>query len=200
MRRPAAFVLSLLFALPLPAIPASQAVDSAPKPPVEMRISGPRLIRRGDKLNFHVEMINRSDKPIAVRPQFGYYDATGFEWRITDAGGRVLPAPVYDGPPIFICPVTGPVPDKMITILKPGEKADYSEYVSDPSNSFVFKGKGFYRATLSYRLQQTNNVAVCDLCGQGEPEEYTPQQKVDMLKSMGTFEATSNEWQMYLTE
>lgn len=198
-----AFAIAVLFAVACSAYAQGQSPTTAPAPstiaPIGLRITGPRLMRRGDSLKFYVEMINRSGKPIAVRGGFGYYDATGFDWKITDTGGRVLPAPIYDGPPILICPVTGPVPDKVITILKPGEKADYSGYVGDPSNSFVFPGKGFYRVTLHYTLDQTKEVAVCQFCGTSQ-EEYTPQQKVDILKSMGNFEATSNVWQMYLTE
>ncbi len=192
-----------IFALGIPGYAPGQSQSqpsAANASPIELRIAGPHLIRRGHSLKFHVEMINRSDKPITVRDHWLYGEATGFDWKITEAGGRVLPAPVHSGPPVFICPVTGPVIDRNITILKSGEKAEYSELVGDPSDSFVFKGKGFYRVSLRYTLEQTNQIIAWEYSPPVDAQGYTPQQKIALLKSMGYIEATSNEWQLYLTE
>jgi hypothetical protein len=53
-----------------------------------LRISGPRLIRRGDKLKFNATLTNRSDKPAALRFPHSFFDRTQFDWRITNAVGR----------------------------------------------------------------------------------------------------------------
>lgn len=58
--------------------------------PLELRISGPRLIHRGDSLKFDVALINRSGEPLALRfPQL-FDDPTRFTWSITDTSGRRL--------------------------------------------------------------------------------------------------------------
>ena len=193
---------ALLIALSVPSYPSGQAQTSAPCAPVvspiEVTISGPRHIRRGDDLKFKVTLTNRSDKPVAFRPPFLYGEETRFFWRITDYGGRLLPPYVYDGPRQGICPVTGPLMDFMITVLQPGEKMDYP-FAGDPSDSFVFPGKGFYRITLSYVLAPIQYVTVAPFRPPDEkPGAYTPQQKVEMIKNQPRFETTSNIWQIYL--
>jgi len=168
--------------------------------PLELQISGPRLIHRGQTLKFNVTLTNRSDKPVAFRFPFEFDDETRFAWRITDTGGRLLPPPVYTGPPIFVCPVTGPVTDSAITVLQPGEKMEYPN-AGDPSDQFAFPGKGFYRVTLTYVLVPTSYIEVARFRPPDKkPGRYTPQQKIEMLKAQPRFEAVSNVWQFYLAD
>jgi hypothetical protein len=202
MRRLISSALALLIALSVPGYSSGQTQTSAPSAPavspIQVTISGPRYIRLGDDLKFKVTLTNRSDKPIAVRSPFFYDDETRFTWRITDFGGRLLPPHLYDSPKGFFCPVTGPVMDFMVTVLQPGEKMDYA-FAGDPSNSFAFPGKGFYKVTLSYVLAPTHYVTISPIRPSDEkPEAYTPQQKVEMIKNQPRFETISNVWQMYL--
>ncbi len=201
MRRLISSTTALLIALSMPAYsPGQVQAPAATAPavsPIELTISGPRYIRRGDDLKFKVTLTNRSDKPVAFRPPFLYGDETRFVWRITDHGGRLLPPHIYDEVR-GICPVTGPVMDFMITVLQPGESMDYP-FTGDPSDSFVFPGKGFYRVTLSYILAPVQYVAVAPFRPPDEkPQAYTPQQKIEMIKNQPRFETKSNVWQMYL--
>ena len=199
MRRALAVVLFACFLTAGPAHSLDQAVPAAVAP-VQITISGPRLIRRGETLKFNVTLANRSDKPVALRFPFLFDDETRFVWNITNASGRSLPPQVYDGPPVYYCPVTSPVSDTMISVLQPGEKMDY-QFAGDPSDSYVFTGKGYYYVSLKYVLAPTRNIEEARHRPPDEkPELYTPRQKIEMLQSMPRFEATSNVWTMYLTE
>ncbi len=200
MHRFLSYVMALLIAFSVPVYsPGQTKASSSAAPsasPIEVTISGPRYIRRGDDLNFKVTLTNRSDKPVAVRSHLLFGEETGFTWRITDFGGRVLPPRIYEKQ--FVCPVTGPVMDFMVTVLQPGEKMDYP-FAGDPSDSFVFPSKGFYKVTLSYVLAPTQYISVAPFRPLDEkPEAYTPQQKVEMIKNQPRFETTSNVWQIYL--
>ena len=201
MRRLLSSAMALLVALSVPAYSPGRPQDaSTAAPSIELTISGPRLIHGGQTLKFNVTLTNRSGKPLAFRPPFGYYDTTQFSWRITDTGGRLLPPHVYDGPPVFICPLTGPVTDRLITILQPGEKMEFP-YAGDPSDDYVFHGKGFYRVTLTYVQGPNQFVELAQFRPPNEkPEAYTPEQKIEMLKNQGSFEVISNVWTMYLTD
>lgn len=201
MRRLISSAIALLIAFSVPSYSSGQTQASVtPAPvvsPIELTISGPRYIRRGDDLKFKVTLTNRSDKPVAVRSHLLFGEETGFTWRITDFGGRVLPPHVYNER-LFVCPVTGPVLDYMVTVLQPGGKMDYP-FAGDPSDSFVFPGKGFYRVTLRYTLAPVQYVAVAPFGSPNEkPGVYTPQQIVEMVKTQPRFETASNVWQMYL--
>lgn len=192
---------TVVLALSLPALPAQPTQKTAASAaPLEVSISGPRLISREDHLNFTLTLTNRSSKPVAVR--FPNDDGLSLgpsriEWRITDSGGRLLPPYIYDGPPIVYCPVVPLPSDLEISILQPGEKITFDN-AGDPSYTFAFRGKGYYRVTLNYVFSPGSHVVVSDHRPPNEkPEPYTPQQKVDMLKAMPGFTATSNVWQMY---
>jgi len=191
-----------LLACFLTAGPAHSLDQAAPAgfAPVQITISGPHLIRRGETLKFNVTLTNRSDKPVALRFPFLFDDETRFVWNITNASGRALPPQVYDGPPVYYCPVTGSVNDMMISVLQPGEKMDY-QFAGDPSDDFVFTGRGYYHVALKYVLAPTRNIEETRYRPPDEkPEPYTPRQKIEMLQNMPRFEATSNVWTMYLTE
>jgi hypothetical protein len=191
-----------LLACFLSAGPAHSLDQAAPTilAPLQMTISGPHLIRRGETLKFKVTLTNHSDKPVALRFPFLFDDETRFVWNITNSTGRTLPPQVYDGPPVYYCPVTGAVNDMMISVLQPGEKMNY-QFAGDPSDDFVFTGKGYYHVSLKYVLAPTRNIEEARYRPLDEkPEPYTPRQKIEMLQNMPRFEATSNVWQMYLTE
>jgi hypothetical protein len=204
MHRLTSLCVALLFGMGLPRPAASEPQNGASSAaPVELRITGPHLIHLGDTLRFTATLTNRSDQPIALRYHFGAYDDTRFVWRVTDAGHRLLPPHVYDGPPMFICPVVGPVTDRQIIILKPGESTQTE--LGDPSDEFAFTGKGFYRVTLTYRLVPTHGevdgIVVCKFCpAPDKSDAYTPEQKVEMLKKTGYIQVVSKEWHMYLTD
>jgi hypothetical protein len=201
MHRFLSSTMALLIALHMPAYSLGQAQTSAQSAPtvspIELTISGPRYIRLGDDLKFKLTLTNRSEKPVAVRLPVLFGDETRFVWRITDHGGRLLPPRTYDQVR-GVCPMTGPVMDFMIAVLQPGETMDFP-FAGDPSDSFVFPGKGFYRVTVSYVFAPTQYVAVSSMRPPDEkPEAYTPQQKVEMIKTQPRFETISNVWQMYL--
>lgn len=199
MRRALAVALFACFLTAGPAHSLDQAAPNAVAP-VQITISGPHLIRRGETLKFNVTLVNRSDKPVALRFPFLFDDETRFVWNITNSSGRTLPPQVYDGPPVYYCPVTGAVNDMMISVLQPGEKMDY-QFAGDPSDDFVFTGKGYYHVSLKYVLAPTRNIEAARYRPPDErPEPYTPRQKIEMLQNMPRLEATSNVWTMYLTE
>jgi hypothetical protein len=199
MRRIATSLLALLIALSVPAYSPGQTPNDSS--PIELHISGPHLIHRGQTLNFKVTMTNRSDKPIAVRRPFGLFDQTKLTWQITDTAGRPLQPRVYEFPPgVFVCPIIGPFPDRVIEVLRPGETIDFS-YASDPSDDFLFPGNGFYRVSLTYALRQNPDVEESRYRYPNEkPEAYTPHQKVEMFHAMPSIDVTSNVWQVHLAD
>jgi hypothetical protein len=207
MRRLLSSAIALLVVLSVPGYSPGQSPASAvtpAAPPIELRISGPRLIRRGQTLNFKVTLTNRSDKAIAVHRPFGMFDQTKLDWLITDTAGRPLAPRVYEFPKnVFVCPVIGPFPDRVIEVIQPGETIDFS-YAGDPSDDFLFRGKGFYRVSLTYVLRQHPDVVESYHYPNEKPEAYTPHQKVEMFHEMfsatQSINATSNVWQLYLAD
>jgi hypothetical protein len=196
---PLLFVSVLVFA-PLGRSQERPTQTASAALPVEVHITGPRLIRRADKLSFHVTLTNRSDTPIAIRFPEGTGDSTETRWLITDSGGRVLPPYVYTGPVMFYCPVTSGPSDLSIIVLQPQESVEYPQ-PGDPSDSYVFPGKGFYRVSLKYVLDPASRVPVALYRPPDEPPgPYTPQQKIEMLRKMPHLEVTSNVWQVYLSD
>lgn len=194
-----AMAVMLTLSLPTPqALPSQKPATSAS--PLEVSISGPRLISRGDRLKFKVTLTNRSDKTIAIRFPFFDGDTTRFIWRITDASDHLLPWPIPGEPLRGYCPLVTPPSDRNIEILEPGQTFTY-DYADDPSDYFVFHGKGFYKVSLRYILGPPREIHVCDNCPDEETKQkYPPEQKIEMLKSMPRIEATSDVWNVYLVE
>jgi hypothetical protein len=169
--------------------------------PVEIRISGPRLIRRGDVLKFHVSFTNRTDGPLALRFPRWWEQTTKLVWRITDTGGHLLPPHIYTGPQLPFCPLDGPISDWEIEVLAPHETRDYSYLASDPSDYFSFPGKGFYAVSLTYILDPITHVAKAPYkVPSDEPQSYTPDQKLALFGRTPRIETTSNGWQLYLVD
>lgn len=57
------------------------------------------------------------------------------------------------------CPLTSPISDLDIFVLQPGERIDYSG-AGDPSDDYVFHGKGFYRVRLTYTLAPDQHIEI----------------------------------------
>jgi hypothetical protein len=191
-------LFAIAFALPLSARAQARPVSVSP---IEVRISGPRLIRRGDALKFLVTFNNRTDKPIALRLPRLLEDTTKLNWRVTDTSGRLLPPHIYTGPALPFCPITSPLSDWDIEVLGPHETRDYSYRAGDPSDDFSFPGKGFYRVSLTYILDPSTPITKAPYeVPSNEPDPYTPDEKLTMFKQTPRIETISNEWQLYLID
>jgi len=198
MRAPRLALLAIALALPLPASAQARPVSASP---IEVRISGPRLIHRGDALKFLVTFNNRTDKPVALRLPRLLEDTTKLSWRVTDTNGHLLPPHIYTGPALTFCPITSPLSDWDIEVLAPHETQDYSYRAGDPSDDFAFPGKGFYRVSLTYILDPSTPITKAPYeVPSNEPDPYTPDEKIAKFKQTPRIETTSNEWQLYLTD
>src|SRR5258708_5278880 len=124
--------LSVILALVAPAS-ARRHKEPPVQGPLELRISGPSLIRESQKLKFKAVLTNRSLAPIFL-PSRDAQSASGLTltWTISDSSGRELPLQQPDG---FYCPVGGPgwdnggthsMKDSDVTILQPGEKIEFA--------------------------------------------------------------------------
>ena len=177
-----------------------QTQPSQTAQPIELRLTGPRLIRRGDHLKFTLTITNRSDAPAALRfPRIMGDTTTQFVWRVTDTGGRLLPPHVYEGPIESYCPVTSGPSDWDIVVLAPHETMKH-DYAGDPTDDFAFPGKGFYRISVKYVLDPNPRLveAPYEVPNIDKPETYTAKEKIEMSRNMPHVEVTSNEWSMYL--
>ena len=172
---------------------ASQAQVPANRPTpagLELQISGPRLIRRGDALRFKGKIVNHSANAVAFALRQGNWDCDGvFRWKITDASKRQLPS--FETAPVrgMVCCMTSPVAEDELIVLRPGEEYALSE-LSDPSDFFPFPGKGFYRVSL--RLIFEPEVV--------DARQVKPGSRWELAVKTGRVDVWSNEWQMYLTD
>ena len=198
MRASRLALLAIALVLPLPARAQTRPVLTSP---IEVRISGPRLIRRGDALKFLVTFNNRTDKPIALRLPRLLEDTTKLSWRVTDTSGHLLPPHIHTGPALPFCPVTSPLSDWDIEVFAPHETRDYSYRAGDPSDDFSFPGKGFYRVSLTYILDASTRITKAPYeAPSNEPDPYTHDEKLAMFKQTPRIETTSNEWPLYLID
>lgn len=196
MRRASAFVLSLLAALATVPIPLSYAQGESPTS-VELRLSGPRLVRRGDALHFKAVLVNRSTKPVAFALRQGGWDCDGvFSWTVTDTGDHLLPPVPREPVRGMICCLTSGISEEEVIVLQPGEKHEVAE-LSDPSDSFAFHGKGFYRVTLQFLFRPG---LVDQGNGRSFEEVVKSGSKLELAFKTGTVGATSNVWNVYLTD
>jgi hypothetical protein len=168
--------------------------------PLELRISGPRLIHRADKLKFKAVVISHSRVPMAFAYRQGGWDCDGaFRWTITDMGNHLLPPPPREPVYGMICCLTSSVGENEIVVLQPAEKRETPE-LSDPSDFYAFPRNGFYRVTL--RLLFAPEVVVSD--GHGRLHELTreeisePESKSELAAKTGSIDVTSNAWNVYL--
>jgi hypothetical protein len=160
------FPMSILATVAIPA-PRASARPAPPQTPVqvrkpapvdgqpalELRISGPKIIHRGDHVEFKAVLINHSTVPVLVSPAERSHALVLATWWIaTDASGAML-----DYESIGYCPVNGldyshkwRLTDSSIRLLQPGESAEVPVTFPDPRDPLKFRKKGTYHLTLNY--------------------------------------------------
>jgi hypothetical protein len=133
--------------------PPEPQTSSAPT--VKLVISGPRMVRVGQALNFKATLLNQSAAPIAVPSVSSTWLGTGgYSWSVTDKSGKELPLR-----PDFQFPIdhVGEMPryyDRDFVVLRPGEKIEYdAKSLGDPSDAVVFPRKGAYLVSLSWSFR-----------------------------------------------
>jgi len=135
----------------------SGALQSAPKLPgqseLELRISGPAIIHRNDRVEFKAMLVNHSSVAVLISPpERSREPAIVSWWDATDASGVPL-----GHESIGYCIVDGldysrkwRLTDNSIRMLKPGESAEVPLTFSDPRDPLKFRKKGTYQLTLYY--------------------------------------------------
>lgn len=169
---------------------AQIATDHTLPPGLELQISGPRLIRRGEKLRFTGKILNHSANPVAFALRQGGWDCDGaFRWKITDTREQQLPPLRHDAVPGMVCCLTSHVSEDELIVLNPGEELALSG-LSDPSDFFTFPRNGFYRVSLRF-IFDPYITDVRQVKAGSRWEEAVKTGRVDVW---------SNEWHMYLTD
>jgi hypothetical protein len=194
----ASFVCALGLAT-TPVLPAGSEGATA-SALVELEITGPRLIHRGDALHYRAFLTNHSPETIIIPAPNGMLRAST-NWTTTDTAGKELPTPRWEG---GYCPVTGlpSVNDSDFVSLKSGERIEIP-VPGDPSDLVVFPGKGFYLVTLNYQFyppQIWHNAdgSISRFTGiSGSTMSAGWQKRV--LKTPPV-RATSKAWSMYLVQ
>jgi hypothetical protein len=181
MHRPfvkfAAFVCALGLATP-PALTA-RSDNATVSAPVELEITGPRLIHRGHELRFRAFLTNRSPETIIIPAPNGMLRAST-NWKTTDTAGKELPTPRWEG---GYCPVTG--------------------LPSVGDSDFVFPGKGFYLVTLSYHFsppQMWHNADGSLFYFMGISGSKMSAEWQERVLKTPPLQATSKAWSMYLVQ
>ena len=134
-------------------VPPGIAIQVAGQPNLELRISGPKIIHRGDRVEFKAMLINHSSAAVLIGPpERSRQLAFSSWWDADDASG----APV-DHETIGYCPVNGAdyshkwrLTDSLIRLLQPGESAEVPLTFPDPRDPLKFRKKGTYQLTLHY--------------------------------------------------
>jgi hypothetical protein len=182
-----------------------QAGSGAAAPaPVELVISGPQVVHRGDNLWFTATLINRSNQVLAVPSTNGGNGWTymaGPWWKIVDRSGKQLK--FKPGIECFCDHNIGAVnfQDGDFVLLKPGEKIEYRhETLRDPSDKFIFPGEGTFFVTLSWsfcapRVKPGDNGSVGYTCGITRALSLPTREAVLATPS---FDVQSNAWKMSL--
>lgn len=141
-------------------VPTVQIPQVSPETALELVITGPKSVRRGQGMRFDSALINHSAAPIVINAPnpalvrlHGYFELT---WSATEASrGMVMPRQ------IGICPVGGPgfahpgnwvVHDDQVTVLQPGQRYEL-DYRDDPSDYLQLSRRGHYLLTKSYRFE-----------------------------------------------
>ena len=169
----------------------AQKVPSTPQAPLELRISGPGILHTGQTLFFKVTLINRSSAPIAISTREPGTTLPTFSWRIRNLSGERNPT---REPHVIVCPLSGvPLKDSDIIVLRPGEHFDVQK-PGDPSETFIFPGKGLYFATYAYSfsawvLDRKNEKTIT------ESAALSPKY-IELLKNTPALSVVSNAWPM----
>jgi hypothetical protein len=166
-------------------MPANRATAAG----LELQISGPRAIRRGEQLKFKGKIVNHSANPVAFALRQGGWDCDGvFRWKVTDTGEHQLP-PLQRERLWGVCCLTSSVSEDELIVLQPGEEYLIPD-LSDPSDFFAFPGNGFYRVSL--RLIFDPSVR--------DAGQVKPGSKWALAVKTSRVDVWSNQWQMYLTD
>jgi hypothetical protein len=202
MRRTSLSALLLLFWL-IPANPHGSSEQLASgSSPVKLIISGPRVIRAGQALNFKATLLNRSAEPIAVPSVNSAWLGTGgYSWNVTDKLGKPLASR-----PDFLFPIdhVGEMPkyhDRDFVVLKPGEKIEYdARSLSDPSDAVVFPGNGAYLVSLywSFRAPDVSHLPNGNTAYRFGVTSGMSHAMEEVLLKTPRFEVQSNVWTMSL--
>jgi len=152
-----ASAMALLIALNVPSYSLGQTQASTPSArvvsPIELTVSGPKIIHRRDDVEFKAVLINHSTVPVLISPpERSHEPVFASWWDATDASGAML-----DQELIGYCPVDGSdysrkwrLTDSSIRLLKPGESAEVPLTFRDPRALLKFRKKRTYQLTLHY--------------------------------------------------
>jgi hypothetical protein len=182
-----------------------QTGASATNPsPVELVISGPHVIHRGDNLWFTATLTNRSSQIIAVPARDsgrGWVYIGGGWWKIVDRSRKQLQ---YKLGTVALTDNNIGMPtyqDSDFVLLKPGEKIEYThETLGDPSDKFIFPGDGTFFVSLSWsfcppKVKPEPNDAVGYTCG---ITRALSQSVKEVLLATPSYEVHSNVWKISL--
>jgi hypothetical protein len=172
--------------------------------PVDLVISGPHVVHRGENLWFTATLRNRSGKVMAV-PSIGksrgWTYIGGEWWKIIDKRGK----PLNSKPPVEILfdnNVGMPTyQDSDFVLLKPGETIQYTHAaLGDPSDRFAFPGTGDYSLSLSWnfcapKVNPHSNGTVEYACG---ITRSLSQSVKEVLLATPSFDVKSNVWTIHL--
>jgi hypothetical protein len=182
-------------------VPTAAQQPEAASPPrsndanVELTISGPRVIRAGEDLRFRAFIVNRSSDVIAI-PSPTYPYGCGLGWTITDRSGRTLPMRL--GTPY--CPLRElpPIRDGDFILVQPGQRVELKE-IGDPSNCFLFPGRGFYRVSLRFVFDRPSRKLATFGTNGRFPRTSVSEQSLETLLQAPAIDASSAPWTLYLT-
>lgn len=170
----------------------------------DLVISGPHVVRIGENLWFTATLTNRSGQAIAVpSKQTGknWQYMGGEWWKIADKWGRQLqykPGTVAFTDNNTVMPTYD---DTDFVLLKPGEKIEYKhETLGDPSDKFIFPGKGIYSMSLSWnfcppKVRTFPNGNTGHTCG--ITRALSPSVR-EVLLATPAYEVKSNVWNILL--
>ena len=202
MHRLVSSATASLIALSVSAHSPRQTQSSAPaESPIEIQISGPKVIHVGQDLHFKVTLVNRSAAPVVLTYVHDGWADSNFQWSITDTADRLLSPPTPTGPQQLVCLMSGPVPEERIQIIEPGEKFLYTTN-EDPPDDFAFPGKGFYKVKLRFSFDPATLAPLEALERDYKLLPYAPKPgpKRVMLYRTPKIDVSSNIWTMYLTK
>jgi hypothetical protein len=125
----------------------------AGQPALELRIFGPKIIHRSDRVEFKATLINRSTAPVLISPsERSRAPIFATWWDATAESGAAV-----GQEQIGYCPVDGldyshkwRLTDISIRLLQPGESAEVPVTFPDPRTPLKFRKKGTYQLTLHY--------------------------------------------------
>jgi hypothetical protein len=199
------FLWLVPLALAVVAISQGQTLKLAASPdPVELVISGPHVVHRGENLWFAAALTNRSAAMIAVpspTSNISWWYMIEGGWSIADDKGRELKSK-QAGEIRFDNMVSMPTfRDSDFVLLKPGEKIEYShESLGDPSDRFFFPGDGSFDISLKWHfcsptVKNMPNGAVAYTCG---VTRLLSQPFREALLATPSFDVCSNVWRIHL--